>query len=154
MDNNYFDTNSGKDGAKVATLGCGVMFFVIAMLVAMLMWLTGCKTIETTREVPVITEHTTVQHHTDIIRDTLFMRDSVYHYVQGDTVLIEKWHQAISINKTFVTDTVRDTIPKIVTVTEIRTKEVNVIRWWQHALMSIGAIMLVTGILAFLKRFL
>lgn len=154
MVDKYFNMDTEKTEAKAATLGCGLVFFVIAMLAVMIMLLTGCKTVEVTREVPVVTEHTTVQHHVDIVRDTLFMHDSTYHYVKGDTILIEHWHQAININKTFVTDTLHDTIPKVVTVTEVQTKQVNILHWWQKALMSAGAILLVSGLLFLLKKFI
>lgn len=106
---------------------------------------TSCRTIEVTKEVPVVTEHTTVQHHTDIVRDTLMMRDSIYHYVQGDTVIIERWHHMVNVNKVVVADTIRDTIPKIVTVTKTETKEVNRIHWWQKLLMLFGVATLLYG---------
>ena len=96
--------------------------------------LSGCKTTEVVREVPVVVEHTTTQHHTDIVRDTLLMRDSVYHYIKGDTTIIERWHHVVDVNKMVVTDTVRDTIPKVVTATKVVTKtEPRAVQWWQVA---------------------
>lgn len=117
----------------------GYDLLVIALFLFLVV-MCSCKTIEVVKEVPVITEHTTEHHSVDIVRDTLMMRDSVYHYVQGDTVIIEKWHQAISINKVVVADTVRDTIPRIVTVKETEIKEVNRLHWWQQSLMWTGGI--------------
>lgn len=137
------EINKNAVGELAARLGCGVL--VIALVCLMLLTMCGCKTIEVTKEVPVITEHTTEHHHTDIVRDTLLMRDSVYHYVQGDTVIIERWHHTINVNKMVVADTIRDTIPKIVTVTRTEVKEVNHLYWWQNALMFIGGIGLVAG---------
>lgn len=118
-----------------------IVFALLLVLLLLLMSIcaTGCRTVEVTREVPVVTEHTTVQHHVDLMRDTLMTRDSVYHFVQGDTVIIERWHQVININRTAVADTVRDTIPKVVTVTRTELKEVNRLHWWQRALMWMGA---------------
>lgn len=58
----------------------------------MLVALTGCKTRYLEVEKPIVLEHTTTHHHTDIVRDTLLQRDSVYHYIQGDTTIIERWH--------------------------------------------------------------
>ena len=103
--------------------------------------LSGCspKVIEV--EKPVIVEQTHTQTHTDIVRDTLVWRDSIYHYVKGDTVIIEKWHHTQQVNKWVVTDTVRDTIPRIVTVVEKQVQEVNHIYWWQKALMCLGIIL-------------
>ena len=125
----------------------GILFLLIFVLVLLIFSIscTSCRTIEVTKEVPVVTEHTTVQHHTDIVRDTLMMRDSIYHYVQGDTVIIERWHHSINVNKVVVADTIRDTIPKIVTVTKTETKEVNKIHWWQKLLMLFGCATLLYG---------
>lgn len=91
-------------------------------------------------ERPVIVEQTHTQTHTDIVRDTLIWRDSVYHYVQGDTVRIERWHHVANVSKMIVADTIRDTIPKVVTVRETVTHEVNRLHWWQEVLMTVGII--------------
>lgn len=103
-----------------------------------LLLLCGCKTTHTITEVPVVVEHTSVQHHTDIIRDTLVMRDSVYHYVQGDTVIIERWHHQVKVERVMVSDTLRDTVPVVTQVVRTEVREVNRLRWWQHALMWFG----------------
>lgn len=105
-------------------------------------------------EKPVIIEQTHTQTHTDIVRDTLVWRDSVYHYVKGDTVIIERWHNTQQINKWVVTDTIRDTIPRVVTVTETRVQKVNVIHWWQRVLMWSGVVALLgLGLFAYKKVF-
>ena len=83
-------------------------------------------------------EHTTVQHHTDIVRDTLMMRDSVYHFIKGDTVIIERWHHQVKVERVAVSDTLRDTVPVVTEITKTETKEVNHLYWWQHALMWFG----------------
>lgn len=120
----------------------GLMFLTIAVLLLLIgsIALSGCRTIELTKEVPVITEKVTERDHVDIVRDTLMMRDSIYHYVQGDTVVIERWHHTVNVNKMFVADTIRDTIPKVITITRTEVKEVNFIHWWQKALMWAGAV--------------
>ena len=119
---------------------------IIGMMICLL--LSGCKTTEVVKEVPVVVEHTTTQHHTDIVRDTLMMRDSVYHYVQGDTVIIERWHHSIAINKVMVADTIHDTIPKVVTTTKVVTKEVpRSVKWWE-----IGIILICFTIVLFLCK--
>lgn len=112
----------------IATL----LAIAIGMVVCAL--LSGCKTTEVVKEVPVVVEHTTTQHHTDIVRDTLLMRDSVYHYIKGDTTIIERWHHVINVNKMIRTDTIHDTIPKVVTATKVVTKtEPRAVQWWQVA---------------------
>ena len=109
-----------------------LLAIAIGMVVCAL--LSGCRTTEVVREVPVVVEHTTTQHHTDIVRDTLLMRDSVYHYIKGDTTIIERWHHVIDVNKMIRTDTIHDTIPQVVTATKVVTKtEPRAVQWWQVA---------------------
>ena len=111
------------------------LIYIFALLL-----LTGCKTRYITQEVPVIVEHTTTQHHTDIVRDTLMMRDSVFHFIQGDTTIIEKWHTIYKVEKVAVADTIRDSIPVVTEVTKTEIKEVNKLKWWQSALCGFGAL--------------
>lgn len=120
-----------------------VMRVLVAIVLGMVVcWLLGgCSPSIVEVEKPVIVEQTHTQTHTDIVRDTLIWRDSVYHYVQGDTVRIERWHHSIAVNKVMVADTIRDTIPKVVTVT--RTERVEVERkasLIERALMWAGGI--------------
>lgn len=68
-----------------------VTHFLLAT-VCMMLCVSSCKTQMVEIEKPVVVEHTTTHHHTDIVRDTLMQRDSVYHYIQGDTTIIERWH--------------------------------------------------------------
>lgn len=120
-----------------------VLRVVVAIVLGMVVcWLLGgCSPRIVEVEKPVVVEQTHTQTHTDIVRDTLIWRDSVYHYVQGDTTIIERWHHSIEVNKVMVADTIRDTIPKVVTVT--RTERVEVERkasLIERALMWAGGI--------------
>lgn len=119
-----------------------VLRVLVAIVLGMVVcWLLGgCSPRIVEVEKPVVVEQTHTQTHTDIVRDTLIMRDSVYHYVQGDTVRIERWHHIANVSKMIVADTIRDTIPRIVTVKETVVQEVNKLRWWQEALMTVGII--------------
>lgn len=112
----------------------------VKFLTILLLVLCGCKTRYITTEVPVVVEHTSVQHRTDIVRDTLLMRDSIWHYVQGDTCIIERWHHSVKVERVMVADTIRDTIPQVVTQRVAEVREVNVLRWWQRALMWLGGV--------------
>ena len=125
-----------------------VLRVLVAIVLGMVVcWLLGgCSPRIVEVERPVVVEQTHTQTHTDIVRDTLIWRDSVYHYVQGDTVRIERWHHVANVSKMIVTDTIRDTIPRIVTVKETVVQEVNRLRWWQKVLMTVGII----GIIALL----
>ena len=120
-------------------VGRVLVAIVLGMVVCWL--LGGCSPRVVEIERPVVVEQTHTQTHTDIIRDTLIWRDSVYHYVQGDTTIIERWHHTTQVTKVAVADTIRDTIPKVVTVT--RTERVEVERkasLIERALMWAGGI--------------
>jgi len=125
-----------------------VLRVLVAIVLGMVVcWmLGGCSPRVVEVERPVVVEQTHTQTHTDIVRDTLIWRDSVYHYVQGDTVRIERWHHVANVSKMIVADTIRDTIPRIVTVKETVVQEVNRLHWWQKVLMTVGII----GIIALL----
>ena len=125
-----------------------VLRVLVAIVLGMVVcWLVGgCSPRIVEVEKPVVVEQTHTQTHTDIVRDTLIWRDSVYHYVQGDTVRIERWHHLANVSKMIVADTIRDTIPRIVTVKETVVQEVNRLHWWQEVLMTAGII----GIIALL----
>ena len=131
-----------KDIGDAGVALLGILLGLLACLALSL--LVGCSPRIVTQEVPVLVEHTTEHRSTDIVRDTLIMRDSVWHYVQGDTVRIERWHHVANVSKMIRTDTIRDTVPRVVTVTRTEVREVNRVRWWQRALMWVGG---VTGLL-------
>lgn len=118
----------------------GLALALMAAAIALLL-LSGCKVVE--REVPVVVEHT---HHTasvDVQRDTLLMRDSVVHIIKGDTVRVERWHYVNDVREVLRMDTVRDTVPRVVTVTEVRTKADGRVWWWAAAATLIAAGLLV-----------
>jgi hypothetical protein len=119
-----------------------VLRVLVAIVLGMVVcWLIGgCSPRVVEVERPVIVEQTHTQTHTDIVRDTLIWRDSVYHYVQGDTVRIERWHHVANVSKMIVADTIRDTIPRIVPVKETVVQEVNQLHWWQKVLCWVGGI--------------
>ena len=129
----------------------GMLLAILACLLLSLM-LSGCKAgkVVTERvEVPVVVtqEHTVESVKIDHIRDTLIQRDSIYHYIKGDTVLIERWHYMKGSTKATKVDTlhVYDSVPYPVTVTKETTqiKEVNVLRWWQKLFIAIGGVSLI-----------
>lgn len=109
--------------------------------ILLLLLAVSCKTRYITQEVPVVVEHTTTQNHTEWRTDTLYHKDSVYVYQQGDTLrevrYIERWRYRDVV----VTDTVRDSVP---VVTEV-VREVAVdkpLTWWQRTRMHIGEVAL------------
>ena len=114
------------------------ILFILALLC------TSCRTRTVTREVPVVLNHTTENNTVSIVRDTLLMRDSVYHYVNGDTVRIERWNTIY--NHEVLHDTITAEVVREVPVQVTTTEQVEVPRklsWWQKTLMWLGALALV-----------
>ena len=119
--------------------GAGVTVLVIFGIICLLLYLCACKTQYKVVEVPRVVTQTNVEHHTNIVRDTLLRRDSVIIVQRGDTVYHETWHHLQAINRTYIADTVRDTIPQIVTVTKTEVKEVEKkLSRWQRTKMKLG----------------
>jgi hypothetical protein len=123
--------------------------------------LAGCKGKEyiTERvEVPVVVtqEHTVESVKIDHIRDTLIQRDSVYHYIKGDTTIIERWHYLQGTTKVAKVDTLHiyDSMPYPVTTTKevIKTEQVNVLHWWQKALIAVGGVAIIAILLTIVYK--
>lgn len=137
--------------------GCASMCIVIAIifsLVVLLLSLCSCKTQYKVVEVPkvVTQEHTIESVRIDHVRDTLVQRDSIYHYVQGDTVRIERWHYLQGTTNVIKVDTLikTDSVPYPVTVEKTITKVEEVekkLHWYQKLLMAVGGIALILGAL-------
>lgn len=143
-----------KDGAVA---GCSELIFAFALLlICFVISLCACKPqreLQVERvEVPVVVtqEHTIESVKIDHIRDTLIQRDSIYHYVQGDTTIIERWHHTQGVTNIYKVDTLHiyDSVPYPVTTTQIKEvtkiQEVNVLKWWQKLFIAIGGIAIVT----------
>jgi hypothetical protein len=89
----------------------------------------GCTT---TKYIPVETVRT--EYKTDTKIDSIHTSDSVYIYINGDTVI--KYKERLIYRNKIQKDTIiqRDTIPVIKT----EEKEVNKLKWYQELLMLIG----------------
>lgn len=114
----------------------------------------GTKTITERVEVPVVVtqEHTIESMRIDHVRDTLVQRDSIYHYVQGDTVRIERWHylqgttNVVRVDTVQVTDSVQ--VPVVTTQTIERQVEVpRHLSWAQKTLMVFGGVSMISVLL-------
>lgn len=127
----------------------GCMFIFGLSLVALLWLLVGCKTRYITTEVPVPIEHTIEHNNVSIQRDTLLMRDSVFHYINGDTIRIEKWHTLYNVRVDTIHDVKAEVKEVPVEVTKTEIKEVNRLHWWQKALMWLA----VSGIAFIIIRY-
>lgn len=138
--------------------GCSelIVAFALGLLICFVISVcAGCKPtkeIQVERiEVPVVVtqEHTIESIKIDHVRDTLIQRDSVYHYIKGDTTIIERWHhtQGQSIITRVDTLHIYDSVPYPVETTKesivTKVEEVNVLRWWQRALMFVGGLAMI-----------
>lgn len=139
--------------ASCSELFFGVLFGLVACLLISLSSCKAGKTVTEYVEKPVIV---TQEHHTesvkiDVIRDTLVQRDSIYHYIKGDTTIIERWHYLQGSTKVVYKDTlrVRDSIPyPVVTEKYIRQEvEVNRLTWLQKLFIYVGLFSIVTFLL-------
>lgn len=147
-----------KDYDNATVKGCSelIVAFALGLLICLIISVcAGCKPQKELQiervEVPVAVtqEHTIESVKIDHVRDTLIQRDSVYHYIKGDTIVIERWHHTQGTTTTTRVDTLHiyDSIPYPVQTTHetivTKIQEVNVLRWWQKALMFCGGIALV-----------
>ena len=147
-----------KDFDNATVKGCSELLvaFALGLLICLVISLcASCKPQKELQiervEVPVVVtqEHTIESVKIDHVRDTLIQRDSVYHYIKGDTMVIERWHHTQGTTTTTRVDTLHiyDSIPYPVQTTHetivTKIQEVNVLRGWQKALMVCGSIALV-----------
>ena len=143
-----------KRGDNVAVRGCSelVVGFAVALLACLLISLCGCKAQKVVErvEVPVVVtqEHTIESVKVDHVRDTLIQRDSIYHYIKGDTVLIERWHylqgstKAVRVDTLIKVDSVQ--VPVVTTKVVTKTEQVEKpLHWWQRAMMLMGGLALI-----------
>ena len=137
-----------KDYIGCMEIAVGMALGLLACLLISLCSCRAQKQIERV-EVPVVVtqEHTIESVKIDHVRDTLIQRDSVYHYIKGDTTIIERWHYLQGTTNVARIDTLHiyDSVPYPVTTTKevIKTEQVNVLHWWQKVLIAIGGIALV-----------
>lgn len=110
--------------------------------------MTSCSTTKYV-EVPV-TKYVT-KHTTDIVRDSIYVRDSISVWMKGDTVFKDRWRDRVrDLRGTLiVNDTVRDTITKPYYITNTTTVEKE-LTWFQKVMLGSGKVLWVAGILSVL----
>lgn len=102
----------------------------MAAIAVIVLCLVGCKT----QYVPVETVRIEEREKLKIERDSIHVHDSVYIYLQGDTVYEERWktiYKEVFRTDTFIVNKT-DTLNTIVEVEKKLTK-------WQQTKMDIGA---------------
>lgn len=143
---------------NIAVKGCSelIVGFGLGLLACLLITLCSCRggheIIKEQVPVVVTQEHHTESVRVDVVRDTIRQRDSVYHYIKGDTTIIERWHyytnnnNAIRIDTLIKVDSVQVPVVTERVVTEVQEVE-KPLKWWQRALMMLGgAMLIVTGL--------
>lgn len=141
--------------------GCAPILagFLLAALLCLVLSLCSCKPVKEVQvervevPVPIVQEHTIESVKIDHVRDTLKQRDSVYYYVNGDTVRIEKWHYLQGTTNVVRVDTlhVYDSVPYPVEVEKVTVKTEEVERqltWWQKTKMGMGTAFMALLVLA------
>lgn len=125
----------------------------LLLIIPILIFLISCSAHKQIIEVPVETIGYEYIHDTRI--DSVYERDSIDRWREGDTVFIYKEHTKYKyLNKT---DTIckTDTITKVVPVEVKEVVEVNHIKWYQKALMWAGgiAVLLLGGFVIYKTKF-
>lgn len=139
--NTGYDPFKGMSEDERMKAGClqGVAFIVMLIVGLALCALLGSCT--TTKYVPVPEYHTDTVRISRNIHDSIYVHDSTFVMVDGDTVLIEKWHTRW--RDRWQHDTIyqskRDSIPYPVEVTKEVPAELT---WWQQARMHVGGIVI------------
>lgn len=121
--------------------------------------LTSCRTVRyidrtvvDSTEIAVPITNTKVEYRDRFLYDSIYVHDSIFTLIKGDTVYISKSKETNRlVNKTdtiIKTDTIKIPIEitKTVTKTEIQVKETNKLYWWQKSLMYLGLSVLISGI--------
>lgn len=121
----------------------GLLLLVLAIVVG------GCRT--KTVYLPVETVKT--EYRDKFFKDSVYMYDSVFVKLKGDTVWLEKYkyqyRDKLVKDSVFINDTIRIAYPVV------ETKEVNRLHTWQILLMCMGAVLIGLGgykIFSFFKR--
>ena len=89
-------------------------------------------------EVPVEVEKIKTEYIIDHRVDSIYERDSTDRYSKNDTIFIYK--EKVKNRYIYKTDTIvrTDSVPYVVETQITTTKEVNVLKWYQKALMYLG----------------
>ena len=142
MGKNYEQRNIGDAFGALIAIAMALVFCLMITLCS------GCKTKYIATDPVIVHERDSIvkvqQFHT---HDTLIYRDSVFHYVKGDTILIEKWHTMQAINKVARVDTIVNVEQKEVPVPYPKPYPVEKeLSWWEKLCLMMGRIGMVLAI--------
>lgn len=140
------ENHEDVDPDEAMKSSCAVMIFysvAFAMVILIFGLCSGCTT---TKYVPVIEQRIDTVLQSNTIRDSVYLHDSTFVEVKGDTVKIVKWHTKYVLNE--VHDTIYksrvDSVPMPYHVTEYVEKDLS---WWQKTrLIIMNLLLIATGV--------
>lgn len=138
MERKYEQKNMGDAfGALIA--------IAMALVFCLMITLCSCKTKYIATDPVIVHERDSIYKvNTLQVHDTLIYRDSVFHMVKGDTVLIEKWHYLQNANHVAIVDTVYRDNEKEIPVPYPKPYAVEKeLSWWQKTCIALGKIAIV-----------
>lgn len=139
MERKYEQKNMGDAFGVLIAIAMALVFCLMITLCS------GCKTKYIATDPVIVHERDSIYKvNTLQVHDTLIYRDSVFHMVKGDTVLIEKWHYLQNTNH----------VAKVDTIVKVDKKEIPVpypkpyavekeLSWWQKTCIALGKIAIV-----------
>lgn len=137
-----------RDHVRKSLRHVGATLVAIALGLIVCALLSGCKTMEVVKEVPVVVEHTTTHNTTELRVDTIYGHDSTSVCVKGDTLIERHYNTIYKVREVLVGDRLHDTVPQVVEVTKTVVKEVpRDVKWWE-----IGFLILCFVIIMFLGK--
>lgn len=118
------------------------------ILVLLFCFAISCTTTTKLVEVPI--EKTKTEYLNKILYDSIYIRDSINRYTNGDTVFIYK--QKTELKYKYKTDTIIkiDSIPYPVYIDN--TVEVNKLKWYQSGLMVLGIVFILCILFIVLRK--
>ena len=153
---NDYDPYRGLSDEERMKAGCLQLAGIVGAIIVALLICALFGSCTTTQYVPVPEYHTDTVRISHNTRDSIYVHDSTYIKVKGDTVRIERWHTKY-IEKQ-VHDTIyqsrTDSVPKPYPFVKVVERELTTN---QKGLMTLGALALmafIVWIIFKLKRFL
>lgn len=153
MERKYEQKNMGDAFGMLIAIAMALVFCLMITLCS------GCKTKYIVTDPVIVHERDSIYKvNTLQVHDTLIYRDSVFHMVKGDTVLIEKWHYLQNANHVAIVDTVYRDNEKEIPVPYPKPYPVEKeLSWWEKLCINVGEIamiaILLIGGLKIYKRF-
>lgn len=135
-----------KQKLTLKQMVAGIILGMIAC--ALITLCSGCTTV---REVEVVKVRTDTLIQTNVQRDSIHVRDSVYlhEYTKGDTVYIEKVRYRTDIKERIKIDTIYKSKTDTMVVERTVTKEDTPLTWWQRTKESLFIIAILIILLVF-----